>query len=355
MIGQSGLHRAKGILRECRALVLTSRLDDKPPWWWQHIENDPLSHVIDHRRILLQEGRITSILSRRFVSFALQLCKIVWKARVTHTFVFTFECGWESLLVSFIQTLTGMRKPRHVILQFIMREKTETVRSKLKYVFMRWLFSSVYVCVCSSRSEGRYYESVFGWPSSKWAFVPFHTDPDLLNYESADHDGFFLSAGRTFRDYRTLLQAFRMMDVPLRIVSSPSNIELRDKLAHVTIDYDLPSSDLMKLMACAFAVVVPLEPRQISVGQSVVLQAMALGKPVIATRVNGTEDYIEHMKTGILVPPRDPHAIEEAVRLLMRDEPLRWQLGRAARERIKEAHLPIHYIHGVARALGMAV
>ncbi len=236
-----------------------------------------------------------------------------------------------------------------------MREKTQALGSRTKYAFMRWLFSSVHRCVCSSRGEGRYYESVFGWPSSKWSYVPFHTDPGLLDYDGSGHDGFVLSAGRTFRDYRTLLQAFQSIDVPLRIVASPSNIELRDKPAHVTIDYDLPGPDLMKLMARALAVAVSLEPRQISIGQSVVLQAMALGKPVIATRVNGTEDYIEHMKTGILVPPCDPRAIEEAVRLLLRDEELRQRLGRAARERIKEAHLPVHYVHDVAQALGVAV
>lgn len=145
--------------------------------------------------------------------------------------------------------------------------------------------------------------------------------------------------------------------MPLRIVASPQNVNIgiKDKPNHITIDYDMPPPVLMKLMARAFAVVVPLEPRKIWVGQSVLVYAMTLGKPVIATRVNGTEDYIEHMKTGILVPPQDPRAIEEAVRLLLNDVTLRQQMGRAARERIKEAHLPIHYLHNVARALGVAI
>jgi glycosyltransferase involved in cell wall biosynthesis len=341
---------------ECRALVITSQLDDKQPWWWRHIEKSPLAGRIDHKRILLRGGRITGVLSRRFFAFASKLWGIVRRARTTHTFIFTVECGWESLLVSLIQTLTGIHQPRHVILQFIMREKAQTLASRFKYVFMRWLFSSVYLCVCSSRGEGRYYESVFGWSSSKWSYVPFHTDPALFDYDCSGHDGFVLSAGRTFRDYRTLLQGFQKIGVPLRIVASPQNINigLRDKLDHITIDYDMLPPVLMKLMARAFAVVVPLEPRKISVGQSVLVYAMTLGKPVIATRVNGTEDCIEHMKTGILVPPQDPCVIEEAVRLLLNDEPLRQQLGRAARERIKEAHLPIHCLHNVARALGVA-
>lgn len=59
------------------------------------------------------------------------------------------------------------------------------------------------------------------------------------------------------------------------------------------------------------------------------------------------------MKTGILVPPCDPRAVEETVRLLLSDEKLHQRLGRAARERIKKAHLPVHYAHDVAQALGI--
>ncbi|MEM4655329.1 MAG: glycosyltransferase family 4 protein, partial [Thermosphaera sp.] len=323
----------------------------------KHIADDPIVNLLDCRIIVRKREKIKKVLSRRFIAFAVKVWNILWQARKTHAFIFTTECGWESLLVSLFQSLTHMRHPRHVILQFIMREKTPALRSRLKYIFMRWLFSSVHLCVCSSRSEGLYYESVFGWPSSKWAFVPFHTDPALLDYESSSHDGFVLSAGRTFRDYETLLKAFQNITVPLRIVAAPQNIlfPLEEKPNHVTIDYDLPPPVLYKLMARAMIVIVPLEPRKISVGQSVIVYAMTLGKPVIATRVNGTEDYIDHMETGILVPPKDPQAIKEAVCLLIGDEPLRQKLGGAARERIKARHLPVHYFHGVARALGVVV
>lgn len=89
----------------------------------------------------------------------------------------------------------------------------------------------------------------------------------------------------------------------------------------------------------------------ISVGQSVLLQAMALGKPVVATSVNGTKDYIEHMETGLLVPPNDPKAIADAVGLLIADKDLRTKLGRAAQERIKNMHLPSHYAQAVSLRL----
>lgn len=335
----------------CRTLVITSGLDDKQPWWWEHIEHDRVGCQLDHRKILLKGGRISSLFSKQFILFVAEIYSILRSARHQYRNIVTFESGWESFLVSCIQTLTFSRRPRHVILQFIMREKDESLPSKLKYLFMRWCFSSVYLCVCSSRAECRYYQTVFGWPSAKLHYIPLHTDPRLLDRDGSKNEGFIMSAGRTFRDYGTLLAAFRQLDVPLRIVASRWNIGESDIPPNITIQYDIPGSDLMEMMSRCLAVIVPLEERRISVGQSVVLQAMTLGKAVIATRVNGTEDYIEHMKTGILVPPKDPDAIREAVALLLGDEGLRTRLGRSAKKRIEELYLPTHYARAVSTRL----
>jgi glycosyltransferase involved in cell wall biosynthesis len=120
---------------------------------------------------------------------------------------------------------------------------------------------------------------------------------------------------------------------------------------NVTIFYDMPVMDLTELISKSSFVVLALEDRKMSTGQSVLLQAMALGKAVIATRVNGTEDYIEHMKTGLFVPPNDPRAIEDAVRLLFSNSDLRAALGRSARERVCAMHLPSHYALAVSACL----
>ncbi len=66
------------------------------------------------------------------------------------------------------------------------------------------------------------------------------------------------------------------------------------------------------------------------------LEAMAAGLPVIATSVGGFPEQIEHLKSGILVPPEDPHAIAEWVGRLRDDPALRERLGAAARERVRE-------------------
>jgi glycosyltransferase involved in cell wall biosynthesis len=104
-------------------------------------------------------------------------------------------------------------------------------------------------------------------------------------------------------------------------------------------------------MARAAIVVLPVTEREISTGQRVLLEAMAMAKPVVVTRVNGTVDYIEHMRTGVLVPPKDPNALRKAINCLARDPELRRRIGAAARDEVLHRYLPDHYAQAVARAL----
>jgi glycosyltransferase involved in cell wall biosynthesis len=62
-----------------------------------------------------------------------------------------------------------------------------------------------------------------------------------------------------------------------------------------------------------------------------VLEAMGAGLPVIASRVGGVPELIEHERTGLLVPPGNPKALAEAICRVLVDPALGAELGRAAR------------------------
>jgi len=66
-----------------------------------------------------------------------------------------------------------------------------------------------------------------------------------------------------------------------------------------------------------------------------VLEAMAHGLAVIASGVGGIPEVVGHMKEGLLVPPGDPHALAAAIEQLASNEPLRENLGAAAKERAR--------------------
>ena len=65
-----------------------------------------------------------------------------------------------------------------------------------------------------------------------------------------------------------------------------------------------------------------------------VLEAMAHGLPVIASRVGGIPEVIEHDRQGLLIPPADAGALAGAIGELIADPALRRRLGDAARERV---------------------
>jgi glycosyltransferase involved in cell wall biosynthesis len=65
-------------------------------------------------------------------------------------------------------------------------------------------------------------------------------------------------------------------------------------------------------------------------------EAMAHGRPVVATNVGGLVDAVEDGVTGLLVHPRDPSALRAAIERLLSDEGLRRRLGVAARDTARE-------------------
>lgn len=66
-----------------------------------------------------------------------------------------------------------------------------------------------------------------------------------------------------------------------------------------------------------------------------VLEAMAAGVPVVATRVEGTVDLIEHEQTGLLVMPRDIPGLVSSILRILDEPPLAARLGEAAQERVR--------------------
>ena len=66
------------------------------------------------------------------------------------------------------------------------------------------------------------------------------------------------------------------------------------------------------------------------------LESMAAGVPVVAARVGGNPEVIEHGVTGLLVPPRDAAALAAATGRLLEDKDLAKSFGEAGRRRVAE-------------------
>ena len=64
-----------------------------------------------------------------------------------------------------------------------------------------------------------------------------------------------------------------------------------------------------------------------------VLEAMASGLPVVATRVGGTPEIIEDGVSGLLVAPREPHGLASAIMQILENGEFAKQIAQSARDR----------------------
>lgn len=101
----------------------------------------------------------------------------------------------------------------------------------------------------------------------------------------------------------------------------------------VSITGSLAHAQLLDVVQAADLVVVPSRFEGFGL---TALEAMALGRPVLATTTGGLPEVIEHGASGWLVPAQDPAQLAQAIGQLMDDAPLRQRLGAAGRTRAQQ-------------------
>lgn len=92
--------------------------------------------------------------------------------------------------------------------------------------------------------------------------------------------------------------------------------------------------DVPRIMKSLDALVVPSVHTEAC--SMTILEAQAMGLPVIATSISGNPELVAEGLTGLLVPPGDSEALAEAIKSLIRDPVSRLRMGRRARETVLE-------------------
>jgi len=143
------------------------------------------------------------------------------------------------------------------------------------------------------------------------------------------HRQYILAVGNDGRrDYETLIEAAKGMDCPCRILTRmklpeplPPNVEHIQGGWHTGGITDAELRELYRNAAC---VVVPLIESEQPSGQSVTLQAMACGTPVVLTETKGlwSREMMKHDDNVLFVPPGDAEAMKSAVNRIVHDASL---------------------------------
>jgi glycosyltransferase involved in cell wall biosynthesis len=167
-------------------------------------------------------------------------------------------------------------------------------------------------------------------------FTPLPADGDFDAARlAAEPGGHVFAGGGAGRDFRSLIEAVRGTDVELEIVTfSPETLGWDGELPpNCSVRWRMPVQAFLERMAAAAFVVVPLRDPDSDFGQTTVVQALALGKAVVATRSPGVVDYVVDGQEGFLVEAGDVAGYREAVLRLAHDPELRAACEQRARER----------------------
>jgi glycosyltransferase involved in cell wall biosynthesis len=125
-----------------------------------------------------------------------------------------------------------------------------------------------------------------------------------------------------------LIEAWRGLNdsIPLVIVGLRRHDTPREFPNGVIVAENVPHSDVLRAWRHCTIAVVPSRSEGLG---TVAVEAMAAGRPVVASAVGGLAEVVQDGVTGILVPPNDHRALLASLSKLIADPELRNQMGRA--------------------------
>ncbi|EAZ94198.1 hypothetical protein CY0110_09997 [Crocosphaera chwakensis CCY0110] len=176
-------------------------------------------------------------------------------------------------------------------------------------------------------------ETVSSWlklPESRFKFIPLQRAPiPIVTSEEMDNP-FVVAMGSANRDYQTLFNAVKKLGVRTIVVAAQHSIQGLAIPSNVEVRSGLTPQQCHVLAQKARVNIIPLIEHTTGAGQVTIVEAMRMSRPVIATRCVGSEDYIDHGRTGLFVKPYSIDDLSSAIAQLWSDEKLRSSMAKEA-------------------------
>jgi glycosyltransferase involved in cell wall biosynthesis len=237
----------------------------------------------------------------------------------------------ELMLACALKKVTPDWSSRLVSVDLILRRPT-TARQRLQLSLTKWLLKEVDLFILYFKDTQALRE-LYGIEAERVRYVPFKVNnrERVLETKTSD-EGFFLTCGRSNRDFETFIRAFDGLPYHAKILAPfgaeaaehgtwfdparcPSNVE--------AVEDDGSATSWIDWIARSRCVVLPVVPGMLSPsGIGTYLVAMALGKPVIMTEGPATRGILED-GMALLIPPADTKALRDAVTKVAEDEAVR--------------------------------
>jgi len=202
--------------------------------------------------------------------------------------------------------------------------------------FYKLLLNKISVLVVHSKPQMACLRALLDIPSDRTEFLPLCVDADFFKPQSGTNS-YVMSIGRdSGRDYGTLIRAFKKIDCPLRIVCGTKNLRKVPTPKNVITMIEIPYNSLRTTYQDAKFIILPIRNYQSLSGQVALLESLAMGKAVIATKCWGTTDYIEDGKTGFFVEAGNEIDLKRKIDYLLENPDIAETVGRNGRKFVED-------------------
>lgn len=244
--------------------------------------------------------------------------------------------------VAFLRRLGIVRTPV-VYVAIGLPERVAGLRPRMKNLY-RSAFRRLDAILAYGAGEADAIRAWLGEGGPRVVFVPFGVDTEAFRSApagAAEVDVLSVGADPR-RDFGLLLEvAHARPEWSFEVVATFDGARaLEPTPGNVLIRTDVPLATVRERLEAARVVALPVRENSYSGATTVLLQAMACGKPVVVSRTAAIERgyELEDGRNCRLVPPGDAQALEEAVASVLADPAAARQLGTRARETV-EQHL----------------
>ena len=231
-------------------------------------------------------------------------------------------CQTNTFLLSMLRLIGLYRKPISIIVHHPIKNR--------KILGNRWLFKLLFKghdqFLCLTKETKQQFEKDLAVSPDRVRLIEWGIDLPFYqtNHAVPTQSRFIVSAGKTSRDYDTLVRALDGTDISLKIYcsgnSAPSISEYSSNIQvifnHAT-NNAISYQDLLLEYQRSHAIAVPLPDTKNLAGLTSLLDAMAVGKAVIITRNQQIDIDVEKEKIGFVIEPGDVAGWREAVTYLI--------------------------------------
>lgn len=238
-----------------------------------------------------------------------------------------------AIVFAVLSRLTGLNK-KQVVKELFIDERG--VQSKFASFLYGWAFKNVSLIITNSSGEIPYMMNWLRIPENRFKFIPWPANIPATETLSDEGDYVF-AAGRSFRDWETFFKSVQNVDAKYVIVAPKEDISNSKLPSRIEVHCGIPHGEYLGLLRRAKIVVIPLKKTFRSIGQAVILEAMAFGKPLITAKLVGTLDYVQPGVNGVFYEPGDDGSLRDAILRLLEDSDLQRKLGEAARQSVQNS------------------